>query len=180
MDYTGNGIQNWFLKEIELFIYYVKRPLRDLLKEILKNHLFSPWIENTCLCIAYYIAFTVRTIKLKGIVKKCLSHFFPHLRGGGRIPKLTQLNLSSLVGLCQVRIASGVLSKKTNKVQSGNKAVHSKFFCAIPFFWSTLKNLWIFNPNFISGWEPQNVVPNLKFFCWEPRVAAPTPSKNLG
>ena len=40
MDFTGNGIQNWFLKEIELFIYYVKRPLRCLLKEIPKSHLF--------------------------------------------------------------------------------------------------------------------------------------------
>ena len=65
MDYTGNGIQNWFLKEIELFIYYVKRPLRGLLKEIHKSHLFSPWIENTCLYIAYDIAFTVQKIKLK-------------------------------------------------------------------------------------------------------------------
>ena len=68
MDFTGNGIQNWFLKEIELFIYYVKRPLRGLLKEIPKIHLFSPWIENTCLCIAYVIAFTVQTIKLKRTV----------------------------------------------------------------------------------------------------------------
>ena len=68
MDFTGNGIQNWFLKEIELFIYYVKRPLRGLLKEIHNSHLFSPWIENTCLYIAYDIAFTVQTIKLKRIV----------------------------------------------------------------------------------------------------------------
>ena len=65
MDYTGNGIQNWFLKEIELFVYYVKRPLRGLLKEIIKNLLFSPWIEKTCLCIAYDIAFTVKRIILK-------------------------------------------------------------------------------------------------------------------
>ena len=71
MDYTGNGIQNWFLKEIEWFIYYVKRPLRGLLKEIPKIHLFSPWIENTCLCTAYDIAFTVQTINLKRIVNKC-------------------------------------------------------------------------------------------------------------
>ena len=58
MDLTGNGIQKWFLKEIEIFIYYVKRPLRGLLKEIPKNHLFSPGIENTCLCLANDIAFT--------------------------------------------------------------------------------------------------------------------------
>ena len=58
MDLTGNGIQKWFLKEIEIFIYYVKRPLRGLLKEIPKNDLFSPGIENTCLCLAYDIAFT--------------------------------------------------------------------------------------------------------------------------
>ena len=57
-----------FFKEIELFIYYVKRPLRGLLKEIPKNHLFSPWIENSCLCIACDIAFTVKTIILKRIV----------------------------------------------------------------------------------------------------------------
>ena len=69
--YTENGIQNWFLKEIECIIYYVKRPLRGLLKEIPKIHLFSPWIENTCLCIAYDIAFTVQTINLKGILNKC-------------------------------------------------------------------------------------------------------------
>ena len=68
MDFTGNGIQNYFLKEIELFIYSVKRTLRGLLKEIPKNHLFSPEIENTCLCLAYDIAFTVQTIKLKRIV----------------------------------------------------------------------------------------------------------------
>ena len=68
MDYTGNAIQNWFLKEIELFVYYVKRPLRGFLMEIIKNPLFSPWIEKTCLCIAYDIAFTVRTIILKIIV----------------------------------------------------------------------------------------------------------------
>ena len=68
MDFTGNGIQNWVLKEIELFIYYVKRPLRGLLKEIHKSHLFSPWIENTRLFIAYDIAFTVETIILKRIV----------------------------------------------------------------------------------------------------------------
>ena len=65
---TGNGIQNWFLKEIELLVYYVKRPLGGLLKEIPKNHCFSSWIENTCLCIAYGIAFTVQTINLKRIV----------------------------------------------------------------------------------------------------------------
>ena len=65
MDYTGKGIQNWFLKEIELFVYYVKRPLRGLLQEIPKNPLFSPWNEKTCLCIAYDIAFTVKTIILK-------------------------------------------------------------------------------------------------------------------
>ena len=41
MEYTGNGIQNWILKEIELFIYYVKAPLRGLLKEIPENHLLS-------------------------------------------------------------------------------------------------------------------------------------------
>ena len=68
MDYTGKGIQNWFLKEIELFIYYVKAPLRGLLKEIPENHLFSPWIEKTCLCIAYGIAFTVQKTNLKRIV----------------------------------------------------------------------------------------------------------------
>ena len=68
MDYTGNGTQNRFLKEIELLVYYVKRPLRGLLKEIPKNHLFSPWIENTRLFIAYDIAFTVKTIILKRIV----------------------------------------------------------------------------------------------------------------
>ena len=60
----------------------------------------------------------------------------------------------------------------------GNKAVHFKFFCAIPFFKSMLKNLWIFIPNFIRGWEPETVVPNLRFFRWEPQVAAPNPSKN--
>ena len=70
MDYTGNGTQNWFLKEIEIFIYYVERPLRGLLKEIPKNHLFSPWIGNICLCIAYDIAFTVETIRLKIIVNR--------------------------------------------------------------------------------------------------------------
>ena len=37
MEYTGNGIQNLFLKEIELFIYYVKAPLRGLLKEIMSK-----------------------------------------------------------------------------------------------------------------------------------------------
>ena len=68
MDYTGNGTQNRFLKEIELLVYYVKRPLRGLLKEIPKIHLFSPWTENTCLFIAYVIAFTVQTIKLKRTV----------------------------------------------------------------------------------------------------------------
>ena len=56
------------LKEIELLVYYVKRPLRGLLKEIPKNHLFSPWIERSFLCIAYDIAFTVRRIILKRIV----------------------------------------------------------------------------------------------------------------
>ena len=68
-----------FFKEIELFIYYVKRPLRGLLKEIPKIHLFSPWIENTYLCIAYVIAFTVQTIKLKRTVNTMfltLVHFF--------------------------------------------------------------------------------------------------------
>ena len=68
MDYTGNGTQNQFLKEIELLVYYVRRLLRGLLKELPKNHLFSPWIEKSCLCIAYDIAFTVRTIILKRIV----------------------------------------------------------------------------------------------------------------
>ena len=68
MEYTGNGIQNCFLKEIELFIYYVKAPLRGLLKEIPENHPFSPWIGNTCLCIAYDIAFEVQTAKIKRIV----------------------------------------------------------------------------------------------------------------
>ena len=48
MDYTGNGIQICFLKEVELFIYYVKGPLRGLLQEIPENHPFSPWIGNTC------------------------------------------------------------------------------------------------------------------------------------
>ena len=65
MDYTGNGIQNWFLKEIEIFVYYVKRPVRGLLKETTKNLLFTPWIEKTCLCRAYDIAFTVKRIILK-------------------------------------------------------------------------------------------------------------------
>ena len=65
MDYTGNGIQNWFLKGIELIVYYVRKPLRGLLQEIPENPLFSPWIEKTCLCIAYDIAFTVKTIILK-------------------------------------------------------------------------------------------------------------------
>ena len=68
MDYTGNGIQNWFLKEIELFIYYVKGPLRGHFMEIPKNHTFSPWIGNTCLCIAYDTALKARTAKLKRIV----------------------------------------------------------------------------------------------------------------
>ena len=68
MDYRGNGTQNQFLKEIELLVYYVKRPLRGLLKEIPKNHLFSPWIGNSHLCIAYDKAFTVKTIILKRIV----------------------------------------------------------------------------------------------------------------
>ena len=68
MDYTGNGTQNRFLKEIELLVTYVKRPLRGLLKEIPKNHLFSPWIGNSRLCIAYDKAFTVKTIILKRIV----------------------------------------------------------------------------------------------------------------
>ena len=68
MVYTGNGNQNWFLKEIELLVYYVRRPLRGLLKEIPENHLFSSCIEKTCLCIAYGIAFTVQTTNLKRIV----------------------------------------------------------------------------------------------------------------
>ena len=42
----GNGIQTWFLKEIELFIYYVKAPLRGLLKEIPENHLFHLGLET--------------------------------------------------------------------------------------------------------------------------------------
>ena len=58
----GNGIQNWFLQEIESLVYYVKRPLRGFLKEISKNHLFSSWIENTCLCIVFGKAFSVQTI----------------------------------------------------------------------------------------------------------------------
>ena len=58
MEYTGNEIQNWFLKEIELFIYYVEGPLRGPLKEIPENHPFSPGIENTCLYIRYDRAFT--------------------------------------------------------------------------------------------------------------------------
>ena len=70
MDHTGNGIQNWFLKDIEIFIYYVKIPLRGLLKEIPKNPLFSPWIGNICLCIAYDIAFTVETLRLKIIFNR--------------------------------------------------------------------------------------------------------------
>ena len=65
MVYTGNGNQNWFLKDIELIVYYVRRPLRGLLKEIPENHLFSSWIEKTCLCKAYGIAFTVQTTNLK-------------------------------------------------------------------------------------------------------------------
>ena len=65
MDYTGNGIQNWFLKDIEIFVHYVKRPVRGLLKETTKNLLFTPWIEKTCLCRAYDIAFTVKRIILK-------------------------------------------------------------------------------------------------------------------
>ena len=70
MEYTGNGIQNWFLKDIEIFIYYVKIPLRGLLKEIPKNPLFSPCIGNICLCIAYDIAFTVETLRLKIIFNR--------------------------------------------------------------------------------------------------------------
>ena len=46
MEYTGNGIQNWFLKEIKLFTYYVKAPLRGLLKEIPENHLFHLGLET--------------------------------------------------------------------------------------------------------------------------------------
>ena len=46
MEYTGNGIQNWFLKEMALFIYYVKAPLRGLLKEIPENHLFHLGLET--------------------------------------------------------------------------------------------------------------------------------------
>ena len=46
MEYTGNGIQNWFLKEIILFTYYVKAPLRGLLKEIPENHLFHLGLET--------------------------------------------------------------------------------------------------------------------------------------
>ena len=68
MVYTGNGNQNWFLKDIELIVYYVRRPLRGLLKEIPENHLFSSLIEKTCLCKAYGIAFTVQTTNLKRIV----------------------------------------------------------------------------------------------------------------
>ena len=74
MDYTGNGIQNWFLKDIEIFTYYVKIPLRGLLKEIPKNPLFSPWIGNICLCIAYDKAFTVETLRLKIIFKFDLTY----------------------------------------------------------------------------------------------------------
>ena len=49
MEYTGNGIQNCFLKEMALFIYYVKAPLRGLLKEIPENHLFHLGLETpTC------------------------------------------------------------------------------------------------------------------------------------
>ena len=76
MDFTGNGIQNWFLKEIELLVYYVKRPLRGLLQEIPRNHLFSSWIENTCLCIAYGKAFTVQTISLYILYLELYSLFF--------------------------------------------------------------------------------------------------------
>ena len=57
MEYTGNEIQNWFLKEIELFIYYVEGPLRGPLKEIPENHPFSPCIEKTSMCIGYAMAF---------------------------------------------------------------------------------------------------------------------------
>ena len=64
MEYTGNGIQNWFLKEIKLFTYYVKAPLQGLLKK----SPVSPWIGNTCLCIAYDTAFKAQTAKLKRIV----------------------------------------------------------------------------------------------------------------
>ena len=49
MVYTGNGNQNWFLKDIELIVYYVRRPLRGLLKEIPENHLFHLGLETpTC------------------------------------------------------------------------------------------------------------------------------------
>ena len=52
MEYTGNGIQNWFLKEMALFIYYVKAPLRGLLKEIPENHLFHLGLETPA-CILH-------------------------------------------------------------------------------------------------------------------------------
>ena len=52
MEYTGNGIQNWFLKEIILFTYYVKAPLRGLLKEIPENHLFHLGLETPA-CILH-------------------------------------------------------------------------------------------------------------------------------
>merc|ERR1711954_210307 len=45
-------------------------PVRGLLKEIPKNPLFSPWIGNTCFCIAYDIAFTVETLRLKIIFNR--------------------------------------------------------------------------------------------------------------
>ena len=52
MEYTGNGIQNCFLKEIKLFTYYVKAPLRGLLKEIPENLLFHLGLETPA-CILH-------------------------------------------------------------------------------------------------------------------------------
>ena len=41
-----------FLKEIKWFTYYVKAPLRGLLKEIPENHLFHLWLETPA-CILH-------------------------------------------------------------------------------------------------------------------------------
>ena len=62
MDYTGNGIQNWFLKEIELFIYYVKAPLQASLRRYLKITLFHLGLE-TPVCVLHMTQLELSRLK---------------------------------------------------------------------------------------------------------------------
>ena len=118
MVYTGNGIQNWFLKEIELFVYYVKRPLRGLLKEISKNPLFSPWIENNCLCIAYGIAFTIKTISLYILYSKLYSLIFltPCKKSGIFLICLDHAEIWQHEILCKQTILGAVIFSSDTKL----------------------------------------------------------------